>query len=166
MQFFDPYTNKNEGEKTNAGDEELPQYVEDYDKEGKRYLKKNKPINIYEKIQAHAGETDIYNIIERYEMTGDESLLNRRKQMFGDFTGLPKSEIEAHNRIIKAEKAFEGLDKEIRAEFNNSASEFAAAVLNNTIEQRLEKFKPKQPEIKQPETTQNTNQTQGVNLNE
>ena len=149
-----------------AGEELQPVYKRTVDKDGKTIVKEVKKTNIYEKIQAAHEDTKVYNILEKYIATGDTSLLNKEPtSLFIDTTILPQNEMELHQITIEAEDTFRKLDRKIKEEFNNDVNQFKAAVLNGTLDNRLEKFRPKKNEEKTTEATQQTT-NQGVDLNE
>ena len=126
--------------KTPHGSNLIPTYGEAIDKNGKTYLKKTGDINMYEKIQASLEETKIYNILEQFLQSGDETILKRREGIYGNFLDIPKSPIELQNTIMRAEKDFEALDKDVRAEFENDVGMFKQSILNGTFENRMQKF--------------------------
>lgn len=155
--------------KTPAGSEKLAIYAEQVNKEGRTYLKKIEETNIYEKIQASLNETQIYNVIERYLQTGDASLINKRKGVYANFVDVPKTEIDMLNIIMRAEHEFEGLDKDVRAEFDNDVGVFKQSIMDHTFETKMNKYiekKNQKKQVQQPTQTQQTETNQGVNLNE
>lgn len=130
-----------------AGEEFEQEYIEKIDKDGHKFLEKSGQTNIYDKIQASHEETKIYNIIKRYEQ-GDETALDRVTGMYIDSTGMPKSLMEAHQRIAEIENAFEKLPLEIRADFNHNPSEFISRMSSGTGMEVFEKHhEKKQKEI-------------------
>lgn len=162
MEFYT--IDNNVKEKTPTGDEFLDIYQEQVDSKGKRILKKIGQTNVYEKIQADKDNAVIYNIIEKYMQTGDESLLQKRNSYYGEFINMPGTPIELQNQLLMADRAFYELDKDVRAEFNNDAGEFKASIMNGSFEQRMNKFVKKAEPVAQ--ATQQPTQTteQGVNL--
>lgn len=122
---------------SNAGSPYIDEYIESLDKKGKRYLKKTGQKNVYEAIQENAKGCDIYDIIDKYLETGDETLLNKRKGVFGNFVNIPKNPMEVHNMIIEAESQFEQLDKNIRNEFENDVNVFKQSILDGSFEDRV-----------------------------
>lgn len=74
---------------------EIPPYA--IDKETGEILNKtNKPIlvkgedfNFYEKIQSYRDDCNIYSILAKYAMTGDESVLNKKVGTFADIVDIP-----------------------------------------------------------------------------
>lgn len=106
-----------------SGQPTVKEYIEKIDKNGSKYLEESGETNLYEKIQASHEETKIYNIIQRYEQ-GDDTALNRITGMYIDSTGMPKSIMEAHQRLEQIQNDFEKLPLEIRKDFNHNPSEF------------------------------------------
>lgn len=82
--------------------------------------------DIRAKINSERELTDIACIVKRLQL-GDTSALNPYEPMYGDFTKLPKTMAEALNLSINAEKAFEHLPKETRAQFEYSYSKWLAS---------------------------------------
>lgn len=58
-------------------------------------------INVQERIQSFARECDLYTILERYALSGDESLLNRNVMSFADIVGIPDNKND-FNEFIQA----------------------------------------------------------------
>lgn len=138
MEFQTEWNRKSEP--TNSGDPYKPQYIESIDKKGHRYLKPNGKKNIHEMIQAELNDVKVYTIIDKYLQTGDESLLNKRKGMFADFSNIPTGRNELNAIIMEAESKFNQLDKDVRAEFHNDVNEFKNAILNEQFEDRVAHF--------------------------
>lgn len=82
--------------------EEKPQLVEEYD--------------LHKRIQEEAKGTDLKSMLAQVLRTGDDTILNQKKgaAFFGDITKMPQDSIEAHNRIIRAEKLRSKLPEELR----------------------------------------------------
>lgn len=125
---------------TPNGDKFLPQYVEAIDKKGKTYLKRIKDKDVYEEIQEQTKGVDTYEIIDKYLQTGDESLLNKRKGIYADFTNMPKSPNEIFQKIVEAEKKFNQLDRETRALFDNDVGVFKQSIIDGTFEDKVAHF--------------------------
>lgn len=75
--------------------EEIPPYSIDV-KTGEFLNKTNVPVfkkvgvrNIQEDIQSYHDDCNIYKILERVALSGDESILRQRVGSFGDFVNLP-----------------------------------------------------------------------------
>lgn len=139
-----------------AGEEFEQEYIEKIDENGHKYLEESGQTNIYDRIQASHEETKIYNIIKRYEQ-GDETALDRVTGMYIDSTGMPKSLMEAHQRIAEIENAFEKLPLEIRADFNHNPSEFISRMSSGTgmevFEKHTQKIEKREEKTKTEEKT-------------
>lgn len=135
MEFQTEWNYKSET--SNPGDDFLPRYIETIDKKGKTILKEAGKRNVREEIQEAAKGTDIYAIIDKYLETGDETLLNKRKGLFGDFTKIPSNPVDIHNMIVQAESVFDQLDRDVRAEFENDAGVFKQSIMNGDFEDRI-----------------------------
>lgn len=161
--------------KTPSGNNLLPQYKETLNKDGQTVLKKTGDKDIYQIIQASLEETQVYNILEKFLQTGDETVLKRRDGIYGNFIDIPTSPIELQNTIMRAENEFNELDREVRAEFDNDVGVFKQSILDGSFNNRMSKYiskkqqakmkpQPQQEQTTQPQQEQTTNQ--GVNLNE
>lgn len=156
---------------TNPGTEKIDIYSEAIDKDGRVYLKKIEETNIYQKIQASLEETQTYNILEKFLQSGDASIINKREGIYGNFTNIPNTPIELQNTIMRAEREFEELDKDVRAEFENNVGMFKQSILDGTFNDKMSKYlekktyKSQQSENQEPQKVETT-QTTGVNLNE
>lgn len=96
--------------------------------EGQKKLKHNGFTNRYEKVQSHAEECKIENILAK--ATVDPSVLNARQGLYIDTVNMPKSLAEAQMLMQKVENEFNALPVEVRKEFNNSPEEYIAAYGN------------------------------------
>lgn len=101
-------------------------YEEQLNDHNHKTLVKTGKTNLYEKIQKHAEDTKISNILERATL-GDTTALNRMQGQYVDCTDLPKSLMEAQNEIVKVKSQFETLPLEIREKFNFSPEQYVAA---------------------------------------
>ena len=101
------------------------------DTDGRRYLKRDKEVAIYDLIQSHAEECKIENIIRR-AVEGDYSILQKRHGQFMDITGCPSSIAEAQQFIINTKEEFEHLPKEIKAKFEYNPELYIAEMANDT----------------------------------
>lgn len=82
----------------------------------------------YAYIQSFKDSVDVNQIIARFTASGDETLLNRRKALYGDFTEFPKTYAEALQRLTDAENIFNALPVEERAKYGYNPSEFIADI--------------------------------------
>ena len=73
--------------------------------------------------QQFKDETNINNIMARYEKTGLIEHLNNRAPNYGDFTEVDDYQ-SAVNKIMLADEYFAELPAKIRAQFNNNPAEF------------------------------------------
>jgi len=73
--------------------------------------------------QQFKDETNINNIMARYEKTGLIDHLNNRAPNYGDFTEVDDYQ-SAVNKIMLADEYFMELPAKIRAHFNNNPAEF------------------------------------------
>ena len=72
--------------------------------------------------QNHKDETDINNIVRRYNKTGLIDHLNQFEKQYGDMTGYDYQ--DAMNTVAAANTMFEGLPSSIRNQFDNDPSKF------------------------------------------
>lgn len=96
------------------------------DAEGRRYLKPDKRVEIYEIIQSHAEECNINNIINR-AINGDPFALNKKVGNYMDVTEMPKTLAEAQQIVINLKEGFNNLPADIRAKFENNAEIYVAS---------------------------------------
>ena len=85
--------------------------------------KTDKPINVYERIQADFESCDINAIMRRFAL-GDTSALDVRQGIYADVTKMPKTFAELFDRINDCQKLFDDLDPDVKQLFNNSYEEF------------------------------------------
>lgn len=126
--------------KTPSGSNLLPQYKETINSKGQTVLKKVGDKDIYEIIQASLEETQVYNVLEKYLQTGDETILKRREGIYGNFINIPTSPIDLQNTIMRAENDFNELDREVREEFNNDIGMFKQSILDGTFNEKMSKY--------------------------
>jgi phage internal scaffolding protein len=72
--------------------------------------------------QNHKDETDINNIVRKYNKTGLIDHLNQFEKQYGDMTGYDYQ--DAMNTVAAANTMFEGLPSAIRNKFDNDPSKF------------------------------------------
>ena len=95
------------------------------DKDGIDHLVKDNKINIYEKIQASAEQSDINNIIRRAK-AGDPTALNQVKGEYMNVLGAPKDLRDAQQFCINAERQFEKLPLETKKAFDMNPKKYVA----------------------------------------
>ena len=92
---------------------------------GKRTLKKDKAVAIYDLIQSNREECEIERIIQR-AVEGDYNALNQANGIYTDITGAPESIAQAQQWIIDIKNKWNELPSEIKAKFNNNVEEYTA----------------------------------------
>lgn len=95
------------------------------DKDGTDHLVKDVKINIYERIQASAEQSDINNIIRRAK-AGDPTALNQVKGEYMNVLGAPKDLRAAQEFVINAERQFNSLPLETKKAFDNNPRKYVA----------------------------------------
>lgn len=80
-------------------------------------------INIQEKIQSYARDCDLYTILERYAVSGDSTLINKRVASFADIVGIPDNKNDFNEFI---QQHIDGLSK--------TNPEIAKAILDSKID--------------------------------
>lgn len=108
------------------------------DSDGRRYLAKDKPVDIYNLIQSHKEECMIENIIRR-AVEGDYNALHTMNGIYTDITNCPSSIAEAQQYIIDAKNRFDKLPKDIKQKFEYNP-EMYISELGNDPDTWLEKM--------------------------
>jgi len=78
--------------------------------------------------QNHKNETDINQIMARFQKTGTIDFVNTQKAQFGDATGLEFQ--SAMETVASANEMFDALPSKIRERFNNNAQELLTFLEN------------------------------------
>lgn len=100
-------------------------YSSYYKPDGSIGLKESDRIDIKKEINSHREQTDMSFILSRL-FAGDDSVLNPRPPMFGDFTQLPTSYAEMLNMVIDGERYFDSLSPDVRKKFDNDRAKWFA----------------------------------------
>lgn len=108
---------------TESGMPEKPSFKMFVDEHGRRSLKENGKINVYEQIQSHRESCDIEYIMTRFA-NGDTSVLSKTQGVYGDFTNIPTSLNELQQRVMDAERLFYQQPLDIREKFEHNPSIF------------------------------------------
>lgn len=87
-------------------------------------LEKTGTENQYRKIQLHADECKIENILAKAAV--DPTILQQRKGIYADVTNMPKSLAEFKNLEIKIINDWNNLDVETKKKFDNSVDKYIA----------------------------------------
>lgn len=90
-------------------------------------LKVTDRVDIKKEINSHRDETDMAYILSRL-MVGDDSVLNPRPPMYGDFTQLPTSYSDMLNMVLDGERYFDSLPLETRNKFDNDRGKWFATI--------------------------------------
>ena len=99
--------------------------------------------------QHHKDETDINNIVRKYNKTGLIDHLNQFEKRYGDMTGYDYQ--EAQNTVAAANSMFEGLPSHIRKEFDNDPAKFINFVDDEAnAEKMIEMGLARRPEVVDP----------------
>ena len=148
-----------------AGSEEMMTYKLRLTKSGKKVLVEDKKINIYNIIQEDREEADLHTVINR-AVNGDLNAIQRlQAQASGekgivDLTKMPNNLIEAKQMLIDADKEWLSLPLEVRQKYNNSKTEFLAAVENGEFDKFVkEKYGKPEPKVEKTTTTTTTTTT-------
>lgn len=115
-------------------------------KDGRRILKRDREVDIYNLIQSHREECEIENIIRR-AVEGDYNALNAINGTYADITNCPSSIAEAQQYIINAKADFEKLPKEIKSKFEFNPEMYVAEMGGN-VESWLDKMGFKEAALK------------------
>lgn len=108
------------------------------DSNGRRFLAKDKPVDVFNLIQSHKEECMIENIIRR-AVEGDYNALHTMNGIYTDITNCPSSIAEAQQYIIDAKNRFDKLPKDIKQKFEYNP-ELYIAELGNNPESWIEKM--------------------------
>lgn len=136
---------------SNPGSRYVVTYKPHYSETGALDLIEDGKIDVYEQIQSFKESCDIKTILARFA-AGDESALNRKLPYFGDFSQMPTSLAGYLQLLADAENTFAQLPADIRSNFNNSPSEFFAAIGSPDFDQRmgLGVHAPVEPSVEEP----------------
>lgn len=126
-----------------SGSKYLDQYGFDFDDKGevKRTTlhKLDKPLNVYDRIQADYDSTDINLLMRRFAL-GDTSAINVKEGIYADVTKMPTTFAELFDRINDCESYFQQLPVEIKQMFNNSYEEFWSEYGSKEFNQKIDDY--------------------------
>lgn len=122
-------------------------YKASYDAKGVRKLVVDKEVDIYEKIQEYANDTNLTNLFNKYGLSVYDQLKKSEEQLI-DLTNLPTNLMEAMKVIDDAKYCFDRQSKDIKQRFNNDFNQFIASsetgqlaqLLNEELKVSAEKF--------------------------
>ena len=104
-------------------------------------------------IQSFAEESGVYNILKRYSMTGDMSLLNQKNAMYGDFTLLDNDDLDPVSALARSSESLEKLNQALNTSFDsatlaNMSIEELNAVIAQAVAAKTTKETTKETEVK------------------
>lgn len=103
---------------TNSGVPWKQEYIPRVEKDGTITLIEGEKTNFQEYIESFRDETDIENIIARFN-NGDVNALSKAQGFYGDVKGIPKTYAEILNLVKEGEYIFDRLPVEVKREFDN-----------------------------------------------
>ena len=94
-------------------------------------------------IDSFESEAGVYNILKKYTLTGDASLLNARQGMYGDFSGLPVDELNPGKMSDEALAALSKLNEVLGTsytaeELEKMSAEEISALIKSKVEEKKE----------------------------
>jgi phage internal scaffolding protein len=98
--------------------------------------------------QNHKDETDINNIVRKYNKTGLIDHLNQFEKQYGDMTGYDYQ--DAMNTVAAANSMFEGLPSAIRNQFDNDPAKFINFVDDEANADKLVEMGLVKPKVSTP----------------
>lgn len=131
---------------SNSGSRKKMTYGVDIDPRGDLKLYEKGEVDVYEQIQSFRNGVDIHDIVARYNMTGDPSILNIDWSLFGgDARGVPTDIRSAYTVVKEAEKVYKSLKPELASKYSsfadflkdvhnfNPSSKKASAAVNDSV---------------------------------
>lgn len=112
---------------TNPGSPMKDEYEIRKDSKGDSVLKKVGQSDLYEYIQSFKDSTDINVLLERFKLTGDPSVFEKKQTFYADVTEFPKTPAEMLAQYQMSKNFFYSLDPDDRAKFNNDPDQFYSA---------------------------------------
>lgn len=110
-------------------------------KDGKIQLTESGKEDIQEMIDSYRESTDLAFILRQLN-AGNTAVLNEKDPMYGDFTKVPTSMMDAKQMELDAEKEFLQLPLEVREQFDNN---YLNWLFNAGSSEWLDKMKPVLP---------------------
>lgn len=100
-------------------------------------------------IQSFADEVGVYNILKRYSMTGDMSLLNQRKALYGDFTSFANDDLDPVSALSRSSESLDKLNQALNTSFDSTTlANMSIDELNAVIAQAVAAKTTKESEVK------------------
>lgn len=122
-------------------------FIAKTDDDGNRRLVKTGEVNTYEEIQSFAQDCDLKRIIERCQMTGDFSPLQRSQPVYMDCTEFPKDLMAAHAALESAKSVYNSLSAKQKQSFNGFDGFLAQFKTADGIRAFVDSFTPKNQEM-------------------
>lgn len=109
-------------------------------------------IDVQERIQSFAKDTDIYAILERFAVSGDTALINARDAGFGDVSEIPTNLNDIAQFVSTRFKALDNMHPELaRMILENASAEEIEKKATEIYNARLAEFKASQEVVKESE---------------
>lgn len=96
----------------------------------------DKPINLYEKIQASKASVDINTIVNRATL-GDVTVLNVGKPTYTDISNIPDNLNDLNHMNLESLNSFAKLDPSIKAVFDNDVNKFISAMQDGSYADKI-----------------------------
>lgn len=105
--------------------------------------------DMYAKTQLSRPD-DLYTLLKNsgVEPSDIESLRVTKdyaKTLIDDFCNAPRTLVEAHEVIHRAEQSFDQLPLDVKEEFDNSSGKMLKSLIDGTFEKRISRFVSSQP---------------------
>lgn len=103
-------------------------------------------------IDSYADECGVYNVLKKYAITGDASVLNRKEGFYADISDLPVDELNPAALEKKATVSLDELNKVLGTSYTSEElSNMSAEELKVLISKRVEAISPQKKEEVKPE---------------
>lgn len=111
------------------------------DSDGVRIFTVTEQVNVSDRINGSLPGSTLYDMINRYLKTGDDSFLMQKAQSFNaDLTVMPKNLIELYNIKSTCADDFQKFPVEYRNLFDNDVNKYFKAIQDNTITEITNKY--------------------------
>ena len=112
-----------------------------YVQDGKTLFGEVGEIDLSRKINEAGRGCTLYDMIQKYQKTGDDSFLYAKAQAYdADLTVAPKSLIDLYNLKSTAKEDFYKFPVDFRALFNHDIEQYFDAIQNKTIEEKMTSY--------------------------
>ena len=112
-----------------------------YVQDGKTIFGEVAEVDISRKINEAGRGCTLYEMIEKYQRTGDDSFLYAKAQAYDtDLTTAPKSLIDLYNLKSTAKDDFYKFPVDFRALFNHNVDDYFASIQDKTIEEKMKNY--------------------------